>query len=78
MVIWVLCHYAVDECPREIVLGIRLILDSLGDNLCIKMIVQAVVQMALYREMLVHVSMMTTRWDWMASDQARALAATTT
>ena len=53
LVIWVLCHPAVDECTREIIHGILLILDSLSDNLRIKMVAQAVVQMALYRERLV-------------------------
>ena len=51
IVLWVLRHPAVDECPREKVHGILLILDS--DNLRIKMIAQAVVQMTLYREKLV-------------------------
>ena len=70
LVIWVLCHPAVDECTREIIHGILLILDSLSDNLRIKMVAQAVVQMALYRERLVQ--------KLFKDDHARALAATIT
>ena len=34
VIVCVLCHPLVDECPCEIVNGVLLVLDGLGDDLC--------------------------------------------
>lgn len=43
VVVGVLGHTAVEECPRQIVHGVLLVLHGLGDNLSVEMVVEAVV-----------------------------------
>ena len=47
VVVGILSHPAVEEGPGEIVDSILLVLDGLGDDLCVKVIVQAMIQVAL-------------------------------
>ena len=53
VVVGVLSHSAVEEGPGEIVHGILLVLDGLGHDLGVEMIMQTVVKMALYGKRLV-------------------------
>ena len=48
IVVGVLCHTAVEECPRQVVHGFLLVLYRLGDDLRGEVIVKTVVQMALW------------------------------
>lgn len=47
VVVWVLCHSSVDECPREVVDSILLVLDGLGHYLGVEVVVEEVVQVRL-------------------------------
>lgn len=53
VVVGVLGHTAVEECPRQVVHSVLLVLHGLGDNLCIEVVVEAVVQVRLHRQRLV-------------------------
>lgn len=53
VVVGVLGHTAVEECPRQIVHGVLLVLHGLGDNLSVEMVVEAVVQVRLHWQRLV-------------------------
>ena len=47
VVVRVLCHPSVDECPGEVVDRILLVLDSLGHDLSVEVIVKEVIQVRL-------------------------------
>ena len=47
VVVWVLGHPAVEECPGEVVDGVLLVLDGLRHDLGIEVIVEEVVKMGL-------------------------------
>lgn len=53
VVVWVLGHTAVEECPCQVVHGVLLVLHSLGDDLSIEVVVEAVVQVGLHWQRLV-------------------------
>ena len=53
IVVGVLCHPPVDEGPGQVINSVLLVLDRLGDNLSIEVIVEAVVQVRLCRKWLV-------------------------
>lgn len=53
VVVGVLGHAAVEECPRQVVHSVLLVLHSLGYNLGIEVVMEAVVQMRLHRQRLV-------------------------
>lgn len=48
VVVGVLGHAAVEECPCQVVHSVLLVLHSLGDNLSIEVVVKAVIQMRLH------------------------------
>ena len=47
VVVWILCHSAVEEGPGEVVHGVLLVLDGLCHHLCIEVVVKEVVQVGL-------------------------------
>ena len=49
VVVWVLCHAAVEEGPGEVVDRILLVLHRLGDYLGVEVVVEEVVQVRLER-----------------------------
>lgn len=53
VVVGVLGHTTVEECPCEVVHGVLLVLHRLGDDLCIEVVVEAVVQVRLHRQRLI-------------------------
>lgn len=53
VVVGVLGHTAVKERPRQVVHGVLFVLHCLGDNLCIKMIMEAMVQVRLHWQRLI-------------------------
>lgn len=53
VVVGVLGHAAVEECPRQVVHSVLLVLHCLGDNLSIEVVMEAVVQVRLHRQWLV-------------------------
>jgi len=53
VVVGVLGHPAVEECPGQVVHGILLVLHSLGYNLRIEVVMEAVVQMRLHWQRLI-------------------------
>lgn len=53
VVIWVLCHPAIQKGPGEVVHSILLVLNGLGDNLSIEVVMHTVVQVRLYRQWLI-------------------------
>lgn len=53
VVIGVLGHAAVQEGPGQVVHGVLLVLDGLGDNLSVEVVVHTVVQMGLYWQWLI-------------------------
>lgn len=53
VVIGVLGHAAVQKGPREVVHSILLILNGLGDNLSIEVVMHTVVQVRLYWQWLI-------------------------
>ena len=53
VVVGVLCHAAVQKSPGEVVHSILFILNGLGDNLSIEVVMHAVVQVRLYWQRLV-------------------------
>lgn len=48
VIVGVLCHAAVQKGPGEVVHGILLVLNGLGDNLSIEVVMHAVVQVRLH------------------------------
>jgi hypothetical protein len=53
IVVRILRHAPVQEGPRQVIHCVLLVLNSFGDNLGVKMVVQAVIQMALDWQWLV-------------------------
>lgn len=53
VVVGVLGHTTVEERPCEVVHGVLLVLHRLGDDLCVEVVVEAVVQVRLHRQRLV-------------------------
>lgn len=53
VIIGVLGHTAVQECPGQVVHSILLVLHRLGDDLGVKMVVETVVQVRLHRKGLI-------------------------
>lgn len=53
VVVGVLGHTTVEERPRQVIHGILLVLHSLGDNLGVEVVVEAVVQVRLHWQWLV-------------------------
>ena len=53
VVVGVLGHAAVEERPGQVVHGVLLVLHSLGDDLSIEVVMEAVVQVRLHRQRLV-------------------------
>lgn len=53
VVVGVLRHAAVQEGPGEVVHGILLVLDGLGDDLGVEVVVHTVVQVRLHRQRLI-------------------------
>lgn len=53
VIIGVLCHAAVQKGPGEVVHSILLVLNGLGDNLSIEMVMHTVVQVGLYWQGLI-------------------------
>lgn len=53
VVVGVLGHTAVEECPSQVVHSVLLVLHSLGHNLGIEVVMEAVVQMRLHRQRLI-------------------------
>lgn len=53
VIVGVLCHAAVQKGPGEVVHGVLLVLDGLGDNLCIEVVMHTVVQVRLYWQRLI-------------------------
>ncbi len=53
VVVGVLGHTAVEECPRQVVHGVLLVLHSLGDDLGVEVVVEAVVQVRLHWQRLI-------------------------
>lgn len=53
VVVGVLGHTAVEEGPRQVVHGILLVLHGLCDNLCVEVVVEAVIQVRLHWQRLV-------------------------
>lgn len=53
VVVGVLGHPAVQEGPGQVVHGVLLVLDGLGDDLSVEVVVHAVVQVRLHRQRLV-------------------------
>lgn len=53
VVVGILGHTAVEECPGQVVHSILLVLHSLGDDLGIEVVMEAVVQVRLHWQRLV-------------------------
>lgn len=53
VVVGVLGHTTVEERPCEVVHGVLLVLHRLGDDLCVEVVVEAVVQVRLHRQRLI-------------------------
>lgn len=53
VVVGVLGHTAVKECPCQVVDSILLVLYCLGDDLSIEMVVETMIQVRLHRQRLV-------------------------
>lgn len=53
VVVGVLGHAAVQECPCQVVNSILLVLHCFGDNLCIEVVMETVVQVRLHRQRLI-------------------------
>ena len=53
VVIGVLCHSAIQKGPGEVVHSILLVLNGLGDNLSIEVVMHTVVQVRLYWQWLI-------------------------
>ncbi len=53
VVVGVLGHAAIQECPCHVVYSILFVLHRLGDDLSIEMVVKTVVQVRLHRQRLV-------------------------
>lgn len=53
VVVWVLGHTAVEEGPGQVVHSVLFILHRFSNNLSIEVVVEAVVQVRLYRQRLI-------------------------
>src|SRR4029434_5025200 len=57
VVVGVLRHAPVEEGPGQVVDGVLLVLDGLGDDLCVEVVMETVVQMRLHpRRLLIEIS----------------------
>lgn len=53
VIVGVLGHTTVKECPRQVVHSVLLVLHRLGDNLSVEVVMEAVIQVRLHWQWLV-------------------------